>query len=146
MVVADLLDGRGREVLALPAPTKIAGRIGNLPHAAGLARPFPPHLILIVCPQYMSVPRAHGTRRARATRAFLLHLILTVCSLIVRQRTRPHARRGRPPVYVSPHFGTECMLLVLQCTLTRGSAAPRPPARHAARQAGAYTRPLFGST
>jgi protein arginine N-methyltransferase 7 len=47
-VVADLLDGRGREVLALPAPTKIAGRIGNLPHAAGPARPFLPHFILMV--------------------------------------------------------------------------------------------------
>lgn len=36
MIVADLLDGRGKEVMALPPPNKIAGRIGNLPHAAPL--------------------------------------------------------------------------------------------------------------
>ena len=35
-IVADLLDGRGKEMLALPPPSKIAGRIGNLPHAAPL--------------------------------------------------------------------------------------------------------------
>lgn len=35
-IMFDLLDGRGKEVLALPPPTKIAGRIGNLPHSAPL--------------------------------------------------------------------------------------------------------------
>ena len=35
-MLADLMAGRGKETLALPASSKVAGRITTLPHAAPL--------------------------------------------------------------------------------------------------------------
>lgn len=46
-IVSDLAAGKGKEMLALPPPTKIAGRIGNLPHAAPLHHIHPRDMLPI---------------------------------------------------------------------------------------------------